>query len=188
MSNIFTQFMLEALISSKTRVKLLLKFFLNSKTEGYLRGLEQEFGESSNAIRVELNRFEKAGMLSSSASGNRKYFKANTKHPLFREVHNILIKHIGIDEIIEKVVDNLGDVEEVYLVGSLSNGTDGKIIDLIFFGNIDKEYLVRLIDRVEEHISRKIRYLTYEYEEKDEVIDNHPNALILWSRKKNGKG
>lgn len=179
--------MLEALISSKTRVKLLLKFFLNSKTEGYLRGLEQEFGESSNAIRVELNRFEKAGMLSSAASGNRKYFKANTKHPLFKEVHNILMKHIGVDEIIEKVVDNLGDVDEVYLVGSLSNGIDEKIIDLLFFGNIDKEYLVRLIDRVEEHISRKIRYLTYLSEDKEEVMSSYPNALILWSKNEKDK-
>ena len=57
--------MLETLISSKTRIKLLLKFFLNSKATSYLRGLESEFGESSNGIRIELNRFEKAGMLSS---------------------------------------------------------------------------------------------------------------------------
>lgn len=100
MSNFFTQFMLETLVSSKTRVKLLLKFFLNSKTEGYLRGLEQEFGESSNSIRLELNRFEKAGMLKSSANGNRKYFTANTTHPLFSEVHNIIRKYIGVDKII----------------------------------------------------------------------------------------
>jgi len=179
--------MLEALISSKTRVKLLLKFFLNSKTEGYLRGLEQEFGESSNAIRVELNRFEKAGMLLSKANGNRKYFKANIKHPLFKEVHNILRKYIGVDEIIDKVVNNLGEVDEVYLVGSLSKGIDFKIIDLVFFGNIDKEYLVRLIDRVEEHLSRKIRYVTYEASEKEQVISSYPDALLLWSQKENGK-
>jgi len=175
--------MLEALISSKTRVKLLLKFFLNSKTEGYLRGLEQEFGESTNGIRVELNRFEEAGMLESATSGNRKYFKANTKHPLFNEMHNILKKYIGVDKIIEKVVENLGDVDHVYLVGSLSKGIDVQIIDLVFFGNIDKEYLVRLIDRVEEHISRKIRYLTYTSDELKTVLEDYPDALLLWSKK-----
>lgn len=177
--------MLEALISSKTRVKLLLKFFLNSKAEGYLRGLEQEFGESSNAIRVELNRFEKAGMLTAEANGNRKYFKANTKHPLFQEVHGMLRKYIGVDKIIEKVVDNLGDVDEVYLVGSLSKGIDFQIIDLLFFGNIDKEYLVRLIDKVEDHLSRKIRYLTYEEKETEKILTSYPNALLLWSKIEN---
>jgi hypothetical protein len=175
--------MLEALISSKTRVKLLLKFFLNSKSEGYLRGLEQEFGESTNSIRLELNRFEEAGMLKTESSGNKKFFKANTEHPLFKEVNNILKKYIGVDKIIEKVVNRLGEVEYVYLVGSLSKGIDHKIIDLIFIGNVDKEYLVRLIDRAEEHLSRKIRYITYTSEEKDEILLQHPDGLLLWSRK-----
>ena len=95
--------MIETLISSKTRIKLLLKFFLNSKTTAYLRSLEGEFGESTNAIRVELNKLENAGMLSSSLKGNKKIFQANTKHPLFGEIHNILLKHIGLDQIIENV-------------------------------------------------------------------------------------
>jgi predicted transcriptional regulator len=75
--------MLENLITSKTRVKLLLKFFLNSTTQAHLRGLESEFGESTNAIRLELNRFEQAGMLTSHLSGNKKVFSANPSYPLF---------------------------------------------------------------------------------------------------------
>ncbi len=75
--------MIETLISSKTRIKLLLKFFLNSNSRSYLRGLESEFGDSTNSIRLELNRFEKAGMLKTCAEGNKKYFQANTNHPLF---------------------------------------------------------------------------------------------------------
>ena len=63
--------MIESLISSKTRVKLLLKFFLNSKNSSYLRGLESEFGESTNAIRIELNKLEDAGLLSSNLEGNK---------------------------------------------------------------------------------------------------------------------
>ena len=104
--------MLETLISSKTRIKLLLKFFLNSKATSYLRGLETEFGESSNGIRVELNRFEKAGMLSSFTKGNKKYFQANTDHPLYNETHNLLIKYIGFDKIIDSVIENLGENTE----------------------------------------------------------------------------
>ena len=80
--------MIEALISSKTRIKLLLKFFLNSKTTSYLRGLEAEFGESSNAIRIELNRFEKAG----GAPYNLNVAIAlRTTHILVRATHLLLI-------------------------------------------------------------------------------------------------
>ncbi|MBK8547478.1 MAG: hypothetical protein IPL63_08830 [Saprospiraceae bacterium] len=104
--------MIETLISSKTRIKLLLKFFLNSKSTSYLRGLETEFGDSTNAIRVELNRFEKAGMLSSFIKGNKKYFRANTDHPLYNETHNILLKYIGFDKIIDTVIERLGEVRK----------------------------------------------------------------------------
>jgi hypothetical protein len=152
--------MLDTLISSKTRVKLLLKFFLNVNTKSYLRGLESEFGESSNAIRLEINRLEKAGMLSSFVEGNKKMFRANVKHPLFQEIHNILLKHVGIDQIIEKVVDGLGKVEKVYLAGDFAKGLDSRIIDLIFIGDIDKFFLLKLIDKAEALIDRKIRHIT----------------------------
>ena len=66
--------MIEGLITSKTRIKLLLKFFLNSETKSYLRSLESEFDESSNSIRVELNRLEAAGLLQSNLEGNKKIF------------------------------------------------------------------------------------------------------------------
>ena len=49
--------MLETLITSKTRIKLLLKFFLNSKNQSYLRNLESEFGESSNAYSIRAEPF-----------------------------------------------------------------------------------------------------------------------------------
>jgi hypothetical protein len=174
--------MIEALISSKTRIKLLLKFFLNSNTTAYLRSLESEFGESSNAIRVELNRFEEAGMLSSFSQGNRKLFRANISHPLFSEVNSILRKQVGIDHIIEGVITRLGEIEKVYISGSLAKGIDTNIIDLVFVGNIDVEYLVRLIDRVENLIHRKLRYVVYSSEDiitEQKLVDE---SLLIWER------
>ena len=85
--------MLDTLITSKTRVKLLLKFFLNVNASSYLRALEVEFSESSNAIRLELNRFEKAGLLKSASQSNKKIFFANKEHPLYCVIHNILLKY-----------------------------------------------------------------------------------------------
>ena len=92
--------MLDTLITSKTRIKLLLKFFLNSNSRSYLRNLETEFGESTNAIRLELNKFEKAGLLKTELDGNKKYFRANTNHPLYNDINSILLKQIGFDKII----------------------------------------------------------------------------------------
>lgn len=176
--------MLTTLISSKTRIKLLLKFFLNSSTTAYLRSLEGEFGESSNGIRVELNKFEEAGMLSSVMKGNKKIFQANTNHPLFTEIHNIILKYVGIDQVVEKIIERLGEVEKVYLVGQFAKGIDSEIIDLVFLGNIDKNYLIELVEKVEAVINRKIRYLVYKNTETSKLNWNSFDAkpLLLWSK------
>ncbi len=175
--------MLETLISSKTRIKLLLKFFLNYNTTAYLRSLETEFGESSNGIRLELNRLEDAGMLSSFNEGNKKMFRANRSHPLFGEIHNILLKTIGFDQVIETIIMRLGEVERVFVVGDFAKGVDSQIIDLVLIGNIDKSYLISLVEKAEELIKRKIRYLIYQKEEFEKMALNgfYKESLLLWS-------
>src|SRR5512145_3038113 len=138
--------MLESLITSKTRIKLLLKFFLNSNTKAYLRGLESEFGESTNAIRLELNRFEQAGLLTSHAEGNRKFFTANTRHPLFPDIQSLMRKHLGIDQLVDHVIEHLGNVKKVYLTGAFAHGQESPDIEILLIGNeIDTDYLENII-------------------------------------------
>ncbi len=176
--------MLDTLITSKTRIKLLLKFFLNGKTSSYLRNLESEFGESSNAIRLELNKFEEAGLLHTTLEGNKKLFKANTQHPLFKDIHNILLKYTGLDQILEKIIHKLGEVDKVYLVGELAHGLDSPIIDLILVGDINKSYLMQLTEKAEKIVKKKIRYIIYTAKEvsgnEASVLPKH--HLILWTR------
>ncbi len=174
--------MIETLISSKTRIKLLLKFFLNNKNTGYLRNLEAEFGESTNAIRMELNRLEKAGMLTSNLEGNKKIFQANVQHPLYGEVHSIVMKYVGLDRIIQHVVKRLGAVEEVYLTGTFAKGLDSSIIDLIMVGEIRVSALADLVKKAEALINRRIRYIIYSQEEfkKNQKELAQDQMLLLW--------
>jgi len=176
--------MIESLITSKTRVKLLLKFFLNSDSTSYLRNLASEFGESSNAIRVELNRFEEAGLLKTNLSGNKKIYRANTSHPLYSDLNNIIRKYTGLDHIIEKIVKKLGDVEKVYVSGDIAQGMDSKIIDLIFTGtNLDKIFLMDLIEKAEKLIGRKIRFIIYEEKEFEKIVKKmNGHIFLLWQR------
>ena len=160
--------MINALITSQTRIKLLRKFFLNSSTKAHLRGLESEFGESSNAIRIELNRFEEAGLLHSLRDGNKKVFQANANHPLFSDIHNIIIKESGIDRVIEKVIHRIGNLLCVYLTGDFARGKDSPVIDLILVGeNIDREYLAKKIMQAEELVGRKVSYVVLHPDEAD---------------------
>jgi len=171
---------LEAIISSKTRIKLLLKFFLNSSTTGYLRGLEQEFGESSNGIRVELNRFEKSGLLHSYLEGNKKYFKSNTDHPLYREIHSIVLKYVGLDKVVENVVERLGALSKAFLVGDFARGLDADKIKLVLVGKLEYEYLNSLIEKASKLVGREIVCEVYDDEECIEWSKYVDQPLLLW--------
>ncbi len=177
--------MLESLITSKTRIKVLLKFFLNSSSRSYLRNLESEFGESSNAIRTELNKFEEAGLLESELQGNKKFFYANRKHPLFNDIQSILMKHVGVDQIIDNVVLKLGGVCCVYLTGKFAQGVDSRIVDIIIVGvDVNISCLVELIDKVEGVIERKVRYLIFTSDEMKEYSRKSEGAdpLLIWQK------
>lgn len=172
--------MIESLITSKTRIKLLLKFFLNSQTKSYLRSLETEFGESTNSIRVELNRLENAGLLSATSEGNKKMFFANTKHPLFNDINNILRKFVGIDQIIEQVTTQIGELDSAYLTGDFAVGNDSKIIDLALVGNnLDRMYIDQLVEKAENLIERRIKYLILSNDEM-QAYYHHKPVLLIW--------
>jgi len=173
--------MIESLITSKTRIKLLLKFFLNSQTRSYLRGLESEFGESTNSIRVELNRLENAGLLNSEAKGNKKMFFANTDHPLFMDINSILQKFIGIDQIIEQVTSKIGDLQAAYITGDFALGKDSNIIDMTLVGdNLDRPFIDRLIEKSESLISRRIKYIILSGSEMMRYYSDKP-VLLIWN-------
>lgn len=177
--------MLDALITSKTRLKLLLRLFLNSSNSAYLKELAKEFGESSNAVRLELNRFEKAGLLETQLLGNKKLFRANTGHPLYKDIRNIISKTIGIDQIIDEVVAKLGEVKQAYITGDFAIGKDGKTIDILLVGtNINKEYLHQLIDKTEVMINRRIRYLILPPSEIDEYLGDGTGTMLIWNKAK----
>ena len=149
-----------------------------------MRSLESEFGESTNAIRLELNRFESAGLLETHVSGNKKIYQANSKHPIFPDIQNILKKFIGIDQIIEKVISRLGDINKVYVIGDFANGKDSQIIDLIIIAQkLDRNYLSTLIEKTETLIHRKISYIILNQDEFSDFKEkNKGNRLVIYTK------
>ncbi len=153
-------FVLESIVTSKTRIQILLRFFLNPDRKTYLRELANELGESTNGIRVELNRLANARLIESTAKGRTKYYQANIAHPLFPDLHNIVKKTLGIDKLIEGIINRLGNMKLAFITGDYALGIDSGIIDLVIVGDINKDFLNQLIDKTEKLIGgRKIRCL-----------------------------
>lgn len=165
---------------------MLLKFFSNRQSTAYLREMAKEFGESTNSIRTELNHLSKAGYLISEEKGRSIYYSANVNHPLYNELKNLVHKYLGIDKIMEdviqKVLRRLGKLEMAFITGDYSEGRDSGIIDLVIVGEIDEAYFNQCVDKVEKLINRKVRTLiltTTEFE-RNRVQLNPDRALWLW--------
>lgn len=149
--------MLDSIITSKTRLRLLVKFFINAANEGHLRGLAAEFNESTNAIRKELNNLSEAGYLQKENIQNKVQYRANKNHPLFSALQDIVRKYLGLDTIVEQVLERMGNVRQIVLIGDYSKGLDTGIIEVIVVGDqLNEDYIKNLSIKVEDIISRKV--------------------------------
>ena len=128
--------MLETIIKSKTRLNLLVKFFLNIANKGYLNSLASEFGESTNFVRKELNSLSSAGYLVKKEENNKIIYSANQKHPLFNVLQSIVRRHLGVEEIIERVIERIGNIQKIVLLGAYAMGIDSGEIDVLIVGKI----------------------------------------------------
>jgi len=174
------------IISSKTRIKLLVRFFINPKTVSYLRELAKEFNVSTNAVREELNQLTRSNLLQAEKNGRQVHYKANPDHPLFPELKSMVRKVMGIDQVLDGIVDRLGDLEKAYLIDDYAEGKDSGIIDLVLVGHIDQYHLNDLSRKTERYIKRKIRSLVLsrqEFNQFENKLKNRPHVLI-WEAKK----
>ena len=181
MENLFT-----GLISSRTRIKLLTRFFFNPATRSYLRELAKEFNVSTNSVREELNQLTKTKLLTSKKSGRQVFYKANQKHPLFPELKSMVGKVMGVDQVIDGIVIRLGDIERAYLLDDYAEGKDTGIVDLLLVGNIDQYHLNDLSRKTERYIKRKIRSLVLS---RDEFKEFEPKLkicthILIWETNK----
>ena len=151
--------MLGELITSKTRLRLLIKFFISQANRGYLNGLATEMGESTNAIRKELNHLQGAGYLEKVKVDNKVEYKANIKHPLFEVMQKVVFKHLGLEDVVETVLERMGDVDQIILVGDYAKGNDSGLIEVFLIGQaLNMEYIAQLEDKIEDLIGRKVSF------------------------------
>ena len=167
--------MLGELITSKTRLRLLIKFFVSQANRGYLNGLANEMGESTNSIRKELNHLQGAGYLDKVKIDNKVEYKANIKHPLYQVLRKVVLKHLGLEDLFEKVLERMGDVKEIILVGDYALGVDSGNIEVFLIGdNLDMEYIAQLENKIDKLIKRKVSFYL-----SNKFLSNQPHIILF---------
>ena len=167
--------MLGELITSKTRLRLMIKFFISQANRGYLNGLASEMGESTNSIRKELNHLHGAGYLEKIKSDSKVEYKANTKHPLFNVLRKVVLKHLGLEDMVDTVLGRMGLVSQIILVGDYAKGIDSGRIEVFLIGdNLDMEYISQLEEKIEKLIKRKVSFYLA-----NKFLSNQPNIVLF---------
>lgn len=165
--------MLNSLITSKTRLRVLVKFFIRAANKGHLNALASEFGESTNGVRKELNKLKDAGYLISNKEQNKVIYRANTEHPLYSVLQQLVKKHLRLDEMVEAIVKRIGDVQKIILIGDYAKGIDSGLIEVLLIANkINMNYIGELEKKIKSKIGRKVKF----------SFDHKEDGIVLYDK------
>ena len=154
---------------------MLIKFFVSAANKGYLNGLANEFNESTNSIRKELNNLSGAGYLLKSKKNNRIIYNANTSHPMFEVLQKIVRQHLGLEDIVETVIEKIGDIDLIALTGEYARGIDSGMIEVGINGTkVNNEYLDNIKPKIKKKIGREVSFLL------NQKLDS--NSIILYKK------
>lgn len=152
--------MLRDLMVSKVRVKLLQTFLSQPKEMFYVRQLVRAIDEEINAVRRELSRMEKAGMVKKEARGNRLYYWFNKNYLFWGDLLSLIAKTTGLGGKILKRKNRLGKIKFAMISGRFirSLPTQEGGVDLLIVGEVNLPTLANLMREEEGRLEREINY------------------------------
>ena len=147
----------------------MLWFFSRPEAIGHLRGLAEEFGESTNSIRVELTKLFTSGILQKRSDGQKVVYSVNRENSFYVELSSMVAKHLGFAQLLESVMIQLDGVLAVYVVGDYALGIDSGNIEVILVGSIDEHVLQSWIPKISKKLGRQVS-IQVNIDEKAEII------------------
>ena len=111
---------------------------------------------------------------------NKIEYKANNHHPLYEVLRKVVLKHLGLEDVVDTVLERMGDVKEIILVGDYAKGNDSGKIEVFLIGeHLNMDYIAQLEAKIEKLIKRKISfYLATKF-----LSDQH--SIVLFNEKSN---
>ncbi len=161
---------LSDIITSKVRIEILELFLSNVLEMYHVRGIVREINEEINAVRRELERLEKAGILKKEARGNRIYYWANPDYPYYGELVALVAKTKGLGADLIENRKKLGKVLYVLFSGKFVRRKPRRRdddVDILVVGEIVLPELAALIRKEESKRNREINYTVMGKEEFD---------------------
>ena len=169
--------MLETILGSKLRAKVLGWLFTHPDERYFVRQLTALLGEDSTNVSRELARLEKTGVLILTTEGKQKYYQANRESPVFNELHGLIVKTAGVADVLRTALTPaIGRINVAFIFGSIARSADDRKsdIDVMVVGAISFGDIVNLLSTAEEKLRREVNAVVYPISEfKQKVRDDH---------------
>ncbi|MFC1958238.1 nucleotidyltransferase domain-containing protein [Chloroflexota bacterium] len=169
--------MLETLLGSKLRAKVLGWLFSHPDERYFVRQLTALVKEDSTNVSRELIRLEKTGILVSTKEGKQKYYQANRKSPTYNELHGLIVKTTGVADVLRSALATLDNrIIVAFIFGSIASGNEDKSsdIDVMVVGAITFGKVVSLFSAAEKKLGREVNTVVYPIAEfKKKVKEDH---------------
>ncbi len=122
-----------------------------------MRELARRSGFHEATVRQELQNLKRLDLVIERRDGNRTYYRANRSHPLYGEIHNLVLKTCGLTDVLQRAL-KVADISIAFVFGSVANGneTAHSDVDLMVVGNIGLRKLTTLLSGVSEELGREI--------------------------------
>ena len=152
--------MIEKLLGSRLRTKLLGWLLSHSDESFFVRQMEHLIQEDSTNISRELRRLEQMGIVQSENRANLKYYKINPKCPFYEELKGLFLKTVGAPAVIKEVLKDIEGIDTAFIYGSLAKGQgdSGSGLDLFLVGDIDEDKFLESLPNLERRLGREINY------------------------------
>ena len=165
----------DVLFGTRARRLLLARLYMAPDREFYLREMVRLTGLMPRSVQVELDRLVAAELLVERRSGNRRYLRANVRHPLFRPLYDIVARTDGLAAILARALGTDG-VAFAFVFGSMASGlaTAGSDVDLLVVGALGLRETVRRLSPVHDAVGREINPVVWtraEFERRRSAAD-----------------
>src|SRR5262245_12975662 len=145
------------LLSSRVKAEIFRLLFGAARRELHGRELERQSGLADATVRQELKRLTRIGVVESRQDGNRTYYRANTQHPLYADIRNLVLKTSGLADVLREALND-GGIRLAFVFGSIANATENahSDLDLLVIGTISLRQLGRRLSGIAAKIGREV--------------------------------
>ncbi len=171
----------------KNRAELLKLFLTNPDRSFYMHEIGRILGKKPGTFQRALNNMVLEGILTSEYKANARFFKANKKYPIYKELKSIVFKTVGVQGNIRDILKEIGNIKFAFIYGSYAKAKETSFsdIDLTIIGNPDEDKLIKELDRLEGKFQREINYKLYTLKKfKHDIEEKEPFILEIVRDKK----